>query len=402
MPLRRSLLVLLPMLCIVLNTAACEITIDGVKLYFYPSRPPASPSDVATAPSSSSNPNGSIGSSSPSPRTVPGDDCPLAQTASGPFRTCQAASVVIGQATMTSNGDKAHAFRGTTFSNVVGRPVFADGFLYVATSDANIYAFAGVPQTNGATALFTWGAPATYDAHALWGATRNIASDGERFVEIDNGLTGARVLLYDAYPTDSVVYGAHVLLTNGPLGTTDVNPYGLDDAAISGNVLVVSNGYFSEVMLWRSLPAGDQSPPSPEVTLTMTIPGTVWTDGQRLVVTDWLGATVQIWKSLPTTSNAKPDTTLGGFSGLPAATSDGNMLVVVDQAGNRVFVWNRIPTAPQTPPDALLGAPDPATVLPCSVTATTLCHPSDATIVGGNILIDDAGNNRVLIFDAAR
>lgn len=104
-------------------------------------------------------------------------------------------------------------------------------------------------------------------------------------------------------------------------------------------------------------------------------PRGVWTVSGRLLVADTGQNRVFIWLQLPTTEYAEPDLVLGQLEhadtgrnagGISAATlqypsglwSDGERLVVADAWNHRVLIWNRFPTYSGQPADLVLGQPD--------------------------------------------
>ncbi|MVM41593.1 hypothetical protein GO730_34500 [Spirosoma sp. HMF3257] len=105
-------------------------------------------------------------------------------------------------------------------------------------------------------------------------------------------------------------------------------------------------------------------------------PRGVWTVGGRLMVSDTGQNRVFIWNQLPTTEFAEPDIILGQLdteetgrnsggqvgadtlqypSGL---WSDGERLIVADAWNHRVLIWNHFPTYHGQPADVVLGQVD--------------------------------------------
>ncbi len=101
-------------------------------------------------------------------------------------------------------------------------------------------------------------------------------------------------------------------------------------------------------------------------------PGKVATDGKRLIVSDTWNNRILIWNEIPTKSNQQPDMVLGqpnfnsNAAGLSATNmnwpmgiaTDGKRLIVGDANNDRVLVWNEFPTRNGQPADLVLGAPD--------------------------------------------
>ena len=78
--------------------------------------------------------------------------------------------------------------------------------------------------------------------------------------------------------------------------------------------------------------------------------------------------------------------------------SDGVHVAVADTANNRVLLWNTFPTNPGQPADLVLGQPDFTTILPVSVTASSLRAPQGVWFQGNQFYVADTQNNRVLIW----
>ncbi|NID12848.1 hypothetical protein [Fibrivirga algicola] len=105
-------------------------------------------------------------------------------------------------------------------------------------------------------------------------------------------------------------------------------------------------------------------------------PRGVWTVGGRLMVSDTGQNRVFIWNQLPTTEYAEPDGILGqldteetgrnsgGHIGADTLQypsglwSDGERLIVADAWNHRVLIWNHFPTQHGQPADVVLGQAD--------------------------------------------
>lgn len=100
--------------------------------------------------------------------------------------------------------------------------------------------------------------------------------------------------------------------------------------------------------------------------------GKIATDGNRLLLTDGENNRVLIWNSIPTENNQPPDLVIGqedlysNESGSAAdklewpvdVATDGQHLLVADAWNNRVLIWNEFPTENGEPADLVLGVPD--------------------------------------------
>ncbi len=105
-------------------------------------------------------------------------------------------------------------------------------------------------------------------------------------------------------------------------------------------------------------------------------PRGVWTVGRRLIVADTGQNRVFIWHTIPETELAEPDLVLGQLDnadtgrnagGNTSASSlqypsglwsDGQRLIVADAWNHRVLIWNEFPTRAGQPADVVLGHPD--------------------------------------------
>ena len=125
------------------------------------------------------------------------------------------------------------------------------------------------------------------------------------------------------------------------------------------------------------------------------------------------GPRLLIYDGMPGPS-AKPRVVLGqpdldhDLTGASASVFDGavtgiwsNGTRLFASTGNRVLVWNRIPDANFAPADAVLGQPDfsSAQANTGGTSAVTLNSPSQIDSDGKRLLVGDAVNNRVLVWD---
>ena len=137
------------------------------------------------------------------------------------------------------------------------------------------------------------------------------------------------------------------------------------------------------------------------------------TDGVRLLAVD--GARIVGWNAAPTTSRVPVDFAVGqpavtentpnngGVSarslggGRNAMTVAGGKLIVADSANHRVLVWNAIPSVSGAPADAVLGQPDFASHV-AGAGLAQMNAPSGVAVLDGNLVVSDAGNGRLLVF----
>ncbi len=94
--------------------------------------------------------------------------------------------------------------------------------------------------------------------------------------------------------------------------------------------------------------------------------------------------------------------------------SDGTHFAVADAANNRVLIWNQFPTQTGTAADYVIGQPDmnskcanqgvpTSNICPSTIpnpTAQTLNNPTGVLYIGTKLLVSDATNNRILVFNS--
>lgn len=145
-----------------------------------------------------------------------------------------------------------------------------------------------------------------------------------------------------------------------------------------------------------------------------------YSDGVRLYVSDTANHRILIWDTIPQTSGVPADIVLGqttmtansANAGIAANASTlnspkivrviGSKFVVADSGNNRVLIWNSPPIASYQPADLVLGQSDFATTT-CNqggLGADSLCSPRSVDSNGGNLVVADTGNHRVLIYNS--
>lgn len=269
-----------------------------------------------------------------------------------------------------------------------------------------------------------------------------VSSDGTRLLVADQG--NHRVLIWNSLPTRSlqpadVIVGqasAQGTLPNRGVGPTSTGLYYPDQAVSDGTRLFVADRYNNRVLIWNAIPTtngvhadvvlGQTSMSSGAANVggvvsdtTLSNPYSVAVSGSRLFVADTNNHRVLIWNTIPTVSGTKADIVLGqtSMSGGTAATTNaglrspenvlviGSKLVVTDSGNNRVLIWNTIPadaTGNGTPADVVLGQPNFTSLVANNggVSATSLSLPLGAASDGTKLLVADAGNSRVLVWNA--
>lgn len=144
-------------------------------------------------------------------------------------------------------------------------------------------------------------------------------------------------------------------------------------------------------------------------------------DGKLFINSETYGR-ISVWNSIPTEDFAPADFVLGqnGFGHLdmwsnrstsiinPTANTlytpyqmlsyDGKFFVS-DLSNNRILIWNSITGVNGQAADSVLGQADLMTRISTPVSATSLKLPAGMEIVDSHLVVNDRGNNRILVFD---
>ena len=357
--------------------------------------------------------------------------------------TWKRADHVIGQPSRDS-GETLRPPAPETLFEPVGM-AFAGGHLFVAdTRNSRVLAYDGVPEQNGAAAVFVLGQESMEENERRAGPgglflPTDVAAGswGLAIADTDNH----RVVLFNNRPQSGPrdadrVFGQPTL--DGQLGPACLDdsldePWGVSQA---DERIIVSDYQNNRLMVWErdadsgsaatrvigqdgfdfclenrgaGLPAGD----------SFSGPAGFWTDGNRLAVADRFNNRVLLWRDFP--SNGEPaDVVLGqpdmqsrvvnadglsrGMNGPTGVHWDGDRLFVSDRGNHRVLVYDSWPLASHPRPDAVLGQPDRNSNTAnntgdgTEVNARSLNGPEAVWSDGDRLLISDTGNARILIF----
>ncbi len=140
--------------------------------------------------------------------------------------------------------------------------------------------------------------------------------------------------------------------------------------------------------------------------------GGIATNGSLFYVADYSNHRILGWNSIPASPLVPPDFVIGqgdftsntsGTSAnqlaLPASVSiTDTRLVVADAGNNRVLIWNQLPRA-NTPADIVVGQTDFSANAP-GTTDSTLNFPISAMIANNKLFVADQYNNRLLIWNS--
>jgi hypothetical protein len=240
----------------------------------------------------------------------------------------------------------------------------------------------------------------TADANTLFSPYGNplITSDGKLFI---SDYSNYRILGYNSLPTANNANADFVVgqpdFTTRTSSLTQGGYQGPQQIVTAGGKFIVSDYSASRIVIYNSIPTSNAILPDVAVgqadfttrvttcdAATLQNPETVAaTPGGKLIVTDSQHNRVLIWNSMPTTNGQAADIVLGQADfthctqnddnqdgtadAAPTARTlrypagiwtDGTKLVVADADNTRVLIWNQIPTASFQPADIVLGQGD--------------------------------------------
>lgn len=344
---------------------------------------------------------------------------------SADFITGQAARLVIGQQTFTSQLSGA----SSTLIGAIGGLAYANNTLFV--TDANRL---GLQPINNRVLMFSNVAnfPKPTDALPPFSSRCPVC-------------VGAATNVLGQTDFGGIQSGRTAVSMNLPLGV-----------ASDGVHVAVADTANNRVLIWNTPPTTPGQPadlvlgqpdfttiqPVTPTSSSLRAPQGVWFQGNQFFVADTQNNRVMIWNSIPTKNNQAADLVLGqpNFNTVPqfdqtktslaststsmlsptSVTSDGVHLFVSDLGYSRVLIWNSIPTHNTQAADVEVGQKDMITAIPddnteqCASTgvdsnnnptyplicAKTMSLPRFAISDGTRLFVADAGNDRVLIFNS--
>jgi NHL repeat len=306
------------------------------------------------------------------------------------------ADFVIGQPDFSREGRNAKGEVGAATLNMPTGVAACDGVLAVADAwNHRVLIWHGYPEDSNqpadvvlGQAEFTGGI-ANRGANAPTGATLNwcygVAIADGRLIVADTG--NRRVLVWNTIPTMNET-SADLVLGQRDFVTRDDNagdvggalgmrwPHGI---AVARGMLFVSDAGNNRVMVWRTFPRSIGQPCD-------------FVLGQS----DFMGLDHNRASYYPTSS------ALNMPYGL---TVQDGMLVVTDTANSRLLGFELDGVAMDSPAIALAGQPlfsDKGDNRWRFASRDSICWPYSATACDDLLVIADAGNNRVLLWEAAR
>ena len=267
----------------------------------------------------------------------------------------------------------------------------------------------------------------TTDALGLGQPLGAVASDGENFYVAD--YSNNRVLGWSDVPASPDTLPDFVLgqvdFTSSTAGTGRNQMALPAHVSIGDGKLFVTDAGNNRVLVWSSLPTSNTPPDlvigqsdfnggEPGLAADrLSFP--VWTryEGGRLLISDQQNHRVLLWNSLPDTSGAAADVVIGqpdfisaesddedtGMTNPAGLWTDGYRLLVADSGNNRVLYWSQLPRSSGEAATYVVGQTDFARVT-AGVSQSALRTPYGLASDGSRFYVADAGNNRVMEFDA--
>ena len=353
-----------------------------------------------------------------------------------------AAQVVIGQKKFTGSecnqGSKKPG--KNTICGPEGAAALGKNTLYVPDGgNTRVLGFAKIPTKDGASAKFVLGQ--SNFSNVKFGVSGKAFEYPSAIVTAGNQLfmtdfSNSRVLIWNKLPTTTnksadLVVGQTDLTSNDSATTQS----GLDHPElglfVANGALLVADRNNNRIMIWNNIPTSNGADADvvvgqPDFTskvadatqTNLHEPEGIWSDGTRLVVADEANSRVLIWNTIPTTNGAPADVVVGqpdftssdnpeppnaqSLNQPGGVASDGSSLYVEDSSNNRILVYSPFPTSNNQAASVVLGQADFThsgrnTGL-SSPTAQTLEFPFGLSLVGAQLIANDFGNSRYLIF----
>jgi len=252
-----------------------------------------------------------------------------------------------------------------------------------------------------------------------------------KFAKLPLSPHGAEVILGDSIKPQQLVI---------PLAPSSITMFGPRGACLISETgpLWVSDTGHHRLLGWQNLPSEDHQPADwvigqPDFIhegqnakgipgrTTVSVPTGICKCGEGLAVADAWNHRVLIWKTLPEDSNVPADLVLGQSNFIDNEINRGSRqaaansmhwpygifyhqkrLFVADTGNRRLLIWQELPTENGQPADVVLGQPDMISRNENgggSPTAASMrwCH--DIAVWDNNLVVSDAGNHRVMIWE---
>jgi hypothetical protein len=254
--------------------------------------------------------------------------------------------------------------------------------------------------------------------------TQNIAflplCDDSAKIILGNHITPEKIAI-PIEPTPITMFGpraACLISPTGPLWVADTGHHRLlgwrklpTEDNQPADIIIGQPDFFSEGQNAKNTPGKS----------TFSVPTGICKYGNGLAVADAWNHRILIWHNIPEDHNIPADLVLGQSNFIDNLSNRGNQetaantlhwpygilsyenkLFVADTGNRRLLIWNSLPTENGQPADIVLGQPDMISRNEnggASPTASSMrwCH--DITIWDNNLVVTDAGNNRIMIWE---
>jgi len=356
------------------------------------------------------------------------------------------ASVVVGQSDFTSDTGGVSDSKLNTGNLLRGLFVDQKGRLIVSdTSNHRVLIWNQVPTAHGVPADLVLGQVDFTSGSANRSGTRDantlnqpfgVFSDGNRLVVADK--ENFRVLIWNSFPTSNgqsadVVVGQSSMTTvsfacnASTIGRADsvyiyqnklivTDQDAGNERALIWNQVPTTNGAAADIVLGQSdlTTCGGNLAASAS---SLNSPRGIWVneDGKLFIIDASSRNRLLIWNSFPTQNNQPADVVVGQpdftttSAGVAANKFDiatgvyatRNRLFVADNNNNRLLIFNSIPASNGASADIVLGQPDFTSTVPNNggISSSSLEFPHIPFVWNAKLLVTDAGNSRILIFD---
>ncbi len=245
--------------------------------------------------------------------------------------------------------------------------------------------------------------------------------------------TGADVIL----GVDTTIFSSLLAIPLETSATTLFGPRGALLVRENGPLWVSDTGHH-RLVGWRNRPILDGQPADwvigqPDFDhegqnakgmpgrTTVNLPTGLCTCGEGMAVADAWNHRVLIWKQVPEDSNVPADVVLGQADFTQNEPNRGSQqtaadrmhwpygvmyhqgrLFVADTGNRRVLVWNQLPESNGQPADFVLGQPDMRSRNENDggpPSASSMRWPHAIAFWGNHLVVSDAGNNRIMIWE---
>ena len=360
------------------------------------------------------------------------------------------ADVVIGQADMSQNSPNQG---GSCAANTLFYPydvaLYGSKLIISDFSNNRVLIYNSVPAMNGANADTVIGQEDMDNRGAGTAANKLQAPNGlhvfgDKLFVCD--YSNSRVLIYNSVPSANNA-SADIVIGQANMVSGSANRGG----AVTANTLNYPSGVYihegkliiadyrnSRTLIYNSIPStydasADIVIGQPDMTSnsinqggscsasTLYWPISALVYNSKLVISDRMNHRVLVYNSIPSSNNAPADFVIGqpdmthnqiNQSDIHTANTlysphggviNGNRLFIADYFNNRVLIYNSIPASANANADVVIGQPDmvsnSANQGRAMPEANTLYYPIDVFTDGTKLIISDAGNYRVLIFN---